>query len=346
MSLEVGVAAALFVGVIAYAVLGGADFGSGFYDLTAGGSRRGADVRRQVDRSLGPVWEANHVWLIYVLVMWWTGFPEAFAAAMRTLPVPLVLALLGIVLRGSAFAFRKYAESLALARFFGFVFAVSSVVTPFFLGTVAGAIASGRVPLEGRGDVWSSWLHPTSLVGGLVAVGTAAFLAGTFLTADAAAGQDTDLASVLRRRTLAVGLVTGAVVLVGLVPLRSDAPTLWAGLIGRALPLVAVSALAGLVTLLLLWRRRPGVARFSAVVAVASVVSGWGLGQYPWLLVDEITIVGAAGAETTQVGLLVAVGLAALLVLPSLGLLLWATQDWARRGGDQRDGRAQSSAIA
>ena len=96
MSLEVGVAAALFVGVIAYAVLGGADFGSGFYDLTAGGSRRGADVRRQVDRSLGPVWEANHVWLIYVLVMWWTGFPEAFAAAMRTLPVPLVLALLGI----------------------------------------------------------------------------------------------------------------------------------------------------------------------------------------------------------------------------------------------------------
>jgi cytochrome d ubiquinol oxidase subunit II len=333
VSLELAVAAALFAGVLAYAVLGGADFGSGFYDLTAGGTRRGAALRRQVDRSIGPVWEANHVWLVYVLVVWWTGFPEAFAAAMRTLPVPLVAALLGIVLRGAAFAFRKYAATLGQARLFGAVFAVSSVVTPFFLGTVAGAIASGRVPLEGRGDLWSSWLHPTSIVGGVVAVGTAAFLAGTFLTSDAASSGSPELAETLRRRTFAVGVVTGVVVLAGLVPLRLDAPTLWEGLTGRALPLVLASAGAGVATLVLLWRGRPGLARFTAIVAVGAVVSGWGVGQYPWLLVDEITLSDAAGAEATLAGLLLAVGLAAALVLPSLGYLLWATQSWARRSG-------------
>ena len=124
MSLEVVVAAALFAGVLAYALFGGADFGSGFYDLTAGGSARGAELRTLVDHSIGPVWEANHVWLIYILVTWWTAFPETFAAAMSTLIVPMLLALLGIVLRGASFAFRKYAATLGQARLFGAVFAV------------------------------------------------------------------------------------------------------------------------------------------------------------------------------------------------------------------------------
>ena len=185
MSLEVVVAAALFVGVLAYALFGGADFGSGFYDLTAGGTARGAELRTLVDHSIGPVWEANHVWLIYVLVTWWTAFPETFAAAMSTLILPMLLALLGIVLRGASFAFRKYAATLGQARPFGAIFAVSSVLTPFFLGAVAGGIASGRVPATGCGDLWTSWLNPTSVFGGIIAVGTCAFLAGTFLCADA-----------------------------------------------------------------------------------------------------------------------------------------------------------------
>ncbi|MCM0620247.1 cytochrome d ubiquinol oxidase subunit II [Nocardioides bruguierae] len=329
MSLEVVVAAALFAGVLFYAVLGGADFGSGFYDLTAGGSRSGARIRRQVDHSIGPVWEANHVWLIYVLVVWWTAFPSAYEPVMRTLIVPLFLAVGGIVLRGSAFAFRKYAESLALARFFGVVFAVSSVITPFFLGAVAGAIASGRVPAEGRGDLWASWLNPTSVIGGLVAIGTCAFLAGVFLVADATRGPDADLAASLRRRVLAVGIGTGAIVLAGLIPLHDDAPTLWYGLTHRALPLVIASAVLGAATLVLLWVRRPGIARFTAVGAVAAVVSGWGMGQYPWFLVDEITITDAAGATATLEALLVAVGLAAALVGPSLGYLLHTAQKWS-----------------
>ncbi|RJS46321.1 cytochrome d ubiquinol oxidase subunit II [Nocardioides cavernaquae] len=326
MSVELIVAAALFTGVLAYAVFGGADFGSGFFDLTAGGSRRGAELRTLIDHSIGPVWEANHVWLVFVLVTWWTAFPMAFAAAMTTLWLPLMLALLGIVLRGASFAFRKYAETLGQARLFGAIFALSSLVTPFFLGAAAGAIASGRVPAEGNGDLITSWLNPTGVVGGLVAGGTCAFLAGSFLVADAARAGHDHLADTLRIRTLGVGVVTGLVVFAGLFPLRSDAPTLFDGLSGRALPLVLLSGAAGLATLVLIYRRRYAFARLTAVGAVSTVVLGWGVAQYPWLLVDEITFVDAAGAPATLRALVFAVALAGVIVLPALGYLFWLTQ--------------------
>jgi cytochrome d ubiquinol oxidase subunit II len=332
VTLELAVAAALFAGVVVYAVFGGADFGTGFFDATAGGDRRGAEVRTLIDHSIGPVWEANHVWLIYVLVMWWTGFPESFVATTTTLAVPLMLALLGIVLRGASFAFRKYAATLGQARLFGAIFAGSSLITPFFLGAVAGAIASGRVPAEGRGDLFASWLTPTSLLGGAIAVGTCSFLAGTFLAADARRAAKRELGERIRRRTIGVGAVTGAVVLGALLPLRDDAPTLYDGLSGRAAPLIVLSAAAGAATLWLLWQRRYAVARIAAVTAVASVVVGWGLGQYPWLLVDEVRIEDAAGASATLTGLLVAVGLAGLIVVPALSYLFWLTQSerWSR----------------
>jgi cytochrome bd ubiquinol oxidase subunit II len=332
MSLALAVAAALFAGVVVYGLFAGADFGSGFFDLTAGGSERGAELRTQVDHSIGPVWEANHVWLVYVLVTWWTAFPGTFAAATTTLFVPFLLALLGIVLRGAAFAFRKYSGSLAEARLFGAVFAGSSLMAPFFLGTVAGGIASGRVPADGSGDLWSSWLNPTSLFGGAIAVGTCSFLAGVFLTADAERERHHGLAEALRRRTLAVGLVTGAVVFAALVPIAHDAETLSSGLTGRAAPLVVVSGLAGAATLVLLVRRRYALGRVTAVLAVATVLLGWGVGQYPWLLVDEVTIEGGAGADTTLAALLVAVGLAVVLVLPPLVWLFRFTQAPAPSG--------------
>ncbi|WP_030485865.1 cytochrome d ubiquinol oxidase subunit II [Nocardioides aequoreus] len=335
MSLAEVVAAALFVGVLAYALFGGADFGSGFYDLTAGGTKRGAELRTLVDHSIGPVWEANHVWLIYVLVTWWTAFPETFAAAMSTLIVPMLLALLGIVLRGASFAFRKYAATLSQARLFGAIFAISSVITPFFLGTVAGGIASGRVPATGRGDLWTSWLNPTSIFGGIIAVGTCAFLAGTFLCADASRSGQQTLAEQLRRRTLAVGAATGIVVFVALIPIQRDAPTLADGLMNQAAPLVGISALFGIATLVLVGIRRFAVARVTALIAVAAVVVGWGVGQYPWLLVDEVTITDAAGAPATLEALLVAVGLAVVIVLPALGYLFKLTQSesWSRHAG-------------
>jgi cytochrome d ubiquinol oxidase subunit II len=331
MTLEVVVAAALFIGVIAYALFGGADFGSGFYDLTAGGSLKGAELRTLIDHSIGPVWEANHVWLIYVLVMWWTAFPATFAAAMTTLFVPMLLALVGIVLRGASFAFRKYSATLAQARLYGAIFAGSSVITPFFLGAVAGAIASGRVPADGEGDRFASWLTPTSIFTGVIAVGTCAFLAGVFLVAESARQDRTALTDTLRRRTLVVGVVTGIVVFAALIPVTRDAPTLSEGLTGRAAPLLVASGLAGVATLVLLIRRRYSLGRVTAAVAVGTVVAGWGVGQYPWLLVDEVRIVDAAGASATLSALMVAVALAAVLVLPALAYLYWLTQSerWA-----------------
>jgi cytochrome bd ubiquinol oxidase subunit II len=333
MSLEVAVAAALFIGVLAYALFGGADFGSGFFDLTAGAARRGAEMRTLVDHSIGPVWEANHVWLIFCLVTWWTAFPRSFAAVMTTLFVPLVLALAGIVLRGAAFAFRKYAPSIGQARLYGAVFAGSSLITPFFLGTVAGAIASGRVPAQGYGDRWSTWLNPTSIFGGIIAAGTCIFLAGVFLCADAARTGHARLADVLRRRALAIGAFTGLVVFAALVPIRQDAPTLARGLESQAAPLIVASAIAGVLTLVLVWRRRFGLARLFAPLAVAAVVSGWGVGQYPWLLVDEVRIDEAGGADATLVALLVAVGCAGVVVLPPLAVLYWFTQTRRFRPG-------------
>jgi cytochrome bd ubiquinol oxidase subunit II len=330
VTLATVVAMAMFLGVVVYALFAGADFGSGFYDLTAGFDARGSEIRTLVDTSIGPVWEANHVWLIYVLVMWWTGFPATFAAATTTLFIPLSLALTGIVLRGASFAFRKYSGTFAQARLFGAVFAASSVIAPFFLGAAAGAIASGRVPAEGYGDLIGSWVNPTSLVGGCLAATTCVFLAGVFLTADAARAGDADLAERLRIRTLAVGVATGVVVFAGLYPVAHDAPTLSHGLVTAASPLLVLAALAGVATVVLLYRRRFAVARIPAAAAVGSVIIGWGVGQYPWLLVDEVSIEDGAGADSTLIGLLVVVALAGVIVLPALAYLLRLTQQWTR----------------
>jgi cytochrome d ubiquinol oxidase subunit II len=352
MSVAVAVAVALFAGIVVYAVFGGADFGSGIWDLTAGDVERGRSTRALIDHSIGPVWEANHVWLIYVLVYLWTAFPRPFAAITTTLVVPLALAALGIVLRGAGFAFRKFSETVAQARLFGATFAASSVVTPFFLGCVAGAVASGRVPAEGGGDVWTSWTGPTSIVGGVLAVLTCAFLAATFLAAEAERAGDHDLARSLGARALGSGVVTGLVALAAVVPLEVDAPTLAHGLQGRGVVLVVGSALAGARALWLLRAGRYARARITAVLAVVAIVAGWGVGQYPWLLVDEVRIADGAGAHPTLVGLLGVTGLAAVTVVPSLAYLLWLTQreDWSARSdldpeaGGRRRRRGRSAA--
>jgi cytochrome d ubiquinol oxidase subunit II len=332
VSLEAFVAALLFVGVLAYAVLAGADFGSGLWDLTAGGDERGAPLRTLVDHVIGPVWEANHVWLVYVLVFLWTGFPAAFAALCTTMYVPLSLAGLGIVARGSAFAFRKLAPGLGSARLLGALFAASSVVTPFLLGCVVGGVVEGRVPLDGHGDPWTAWTAPTSLAGGLLAVLTCAFLAATFLTAEAGARCDAALAAWCRTRALASGAAAGTVALVAIPLLHDDAPILFHGLTHRALPLLVASALAGLSALGLLWRRRHVLARVAAVGAVGAVVVGWGVAQYPWILVGRATLHDAAAPHATLWGLVVVVGLAAVLVLPPLAYLFTTTQRgwWVR----------------
>jgi cytochrome d ubiquinol oxidase subunit II len=315
------IAVVLFIGVVLYAVFGGADFGAGFWDLTAGGAESGRRPRELIDHSLGPVWEANHVWLIYCLVILWTAFPGAFAAIMTTLYVPLGLAALGIVLRGSGFAFRKVVVRTAEQRVSGAAFAASSVITPFFFGTVAGGIASGRVPAGGGGDPLRSWLNPTSALGGALAVLVCAYLAAVFLTGDARAGGAADLEAWSRRRALLAAGAAGALALGGIAILDSDAHRLFERLLGPGLPLVIVSALSGGAALLLLRRAAPRLTRVLAVIAVAAVVAGWGVAQYPYLLGTHLRIGQAAAPTPTLVALTVVFGAAVALVIPSLALL-------------------------
>jgi cytochrome bd ubiquinol oxidase subunit II len=325
MILATAEAVAMFVGVIAYALFAGADFGSGYYVSTAGGGVRGKEIRTLVDHSIAPVWAANNVWLILVLLTWWTAFPTAFAAAMTTLFIPLMLALAGIVLRGANFALRRYTATFENARYFGPIFAASWVITPFFLGTVAGAIASGRVPAGGYGDPIGSWINPTSLVGGCIAVTACIFLAGVFLTADGARTGYPELVERLRKRTLVVAVVAGVIVFAGLCPTLHDAPSLSRGLLGAGLPLLVLAAAAGTTTAVLLYRRMYSIARAFAVTAVGAVVAGWGVGQYPWILVDQLTISQAASADAT-LGTLGAVEvLNVAIALPMFSYLLRLT---------------------
>lgn len=310
--------AVMFAGVIAYAVFGGADFGTGFWDLTAGDARRGARLRTLIDHSLGPVWEANHVWLIFVLVLLWTGFPTAFADIMTTLAIPLAFALLGIVLRGAGFALRKFADTLPAARALGATFALSSIITPYFLGSIAGALASERVSSSGGAGA-TVWINPTSVLGGVLAVLTCAYLAGLFLLVDARR-DDPDLAESLRRKVMAVAAVAGAAVLVGGLVLRADASRLFHRLNGPGLPLVLVSAFAGAASVLLVGRRRDAEARLAGVLAVTAVVGGWGFAQYPRLL-DDRTLEEAAGADATLDALLVVAVVALVIVRPALAWL-------------------------
>lgn len=323
MTLPEVVLGVMWVGVTLYAVFAGADFGAGLWDLLAGGPKKGAAQRRLIEHSIGPVWEANHVWLIFVLVVLWTGFPTAFAAIMSSLYVPLTAAAVGIILRGAGFAFRKSVKGLQLRRLFGVTFATSSVLTPFFLGAVAGAVASGRVPSRPADiEPFRAWLNPTSVLGGTLAVVTCAYLAAVFLAADARRHDDLVLAGHYRRVGLASALVAGAVALGGIFVLRSDAPRLYDGLTGRALPIVALSSVGGVVSLALLVRAHYRFARVAAVVAVAAIVWGWAAAQYPELLVGELTVDEAAGSRATLVAMLASLGVGALLFAPGLVALL------------------------
>jgi cytochrome d ubiquinol oxidase subunit II len=319
--------ALMWVGVTAYALFGGADFGAGFWDLLAGGPQRGSAQRRLIEHAIGPVWEANHVWLIFVLVMLWTGFPEAFAAIASSLYVPLTLVAVGVILRGAGFAFRKAVTGVALERLFGAIFAASSVITPFFLGTVAGAVASGRVP-PGIAEAHPvrSFVNPTSMLGGVLAVVACAYLAAVYLTADARRANDTALVEVFRRRALVSGAVAGMVVLGGIAVLHADAPELFAGLTDRGLPLVALSAVAGMVSLGCMWQRRFVAARVAAGAAVTAVLWGWAAGQYPDLLTGELTIRQAAADPVALRAVLLSLALGAVLVVPALVALYTVAQ--------------------
>ena len=321
------VAAVLFFGMVAYAIFGGADWGAGVWDLTAGGAERGARPRAVVNHSIGPVWEANHVWLIFILVVLWTGFSEAFASIMLTLFVPLSLAAFGIVLRGASFAFRKEVLRVSSQRNFGAAFAISSVLVPFCFGAVAGAIASGRVPAGGvAGDRWSSWLSPTAILGGILAVAVCAYLAAVYLVWDAHRFAGPDMVEYFRRRAVVAAIVTGVIALVGIFVLQSDADYLFDRLTGVALPLVIISAIGGLGSLVLLVRHNHRGARLLAIAAVVAVLVGWCVAQWPYLLPESLKVTAGAAPDATLWSILIVFVVAAIVILPSLGLLYYLDQ--------------------
>src|SRR4051812_20657565 len=275
----------LFAAITSYAVFGGADFGAGIWDLLAGGARRGERPRGVIDHSIAPVWEANHVWLVFSFVVLWTCFPEAYASIMLTLFVPLTLAAVGIVLRGASFAFRKAVFRTRDRRNFGAAFALSSGLVPYCLGTVVGAVVSGRVPAGGEaGDPWHSWVNATSVVIGVLAVCLAAYVAAVFLVWDARRLSDDTMVTYFRRRALAAAVVAGGAAVVGIFVLHSEAHYVFDGLMSRALPLVIASVIAGIAALLLLRRRPNPGARLAAVIAVAALVVAWGVAQWDYVL--------------------------------------------------------------
>ena len=313
----------LWLGVTAYAIFGGADFGAGFWDLAAGGSEQGLGPRALIAEAIGPVWEANHTWLIFDLVILWTAFPPAFASIMSTLFIPLSLAAFGIVLRGAAFAFRPVATGLAGRRAAGAIFAASSIVTPFFLGAAGGAIASGRVPAgNAAGDPLASWLNPTSVLIGLLAIATCAYLASVFLVAEARRRSLPELAAYFQLRATVAAVVAGALAVVGIGVLRADAPALADELTSRGWPLVAASGVLGTAALLLLRRgAAPRVTRVLAAGAVVAIVWGWGVAQDPDILPGSLSLTDAASPSGSLEALMAIFVVAALVIAPSLAFL-------------------------
>jgi cytochrome d ubiquinol oxidase subunit II len=323
----------LWAGATFYALFGGADFGGGFWDLVAGGAERGERPRALIQRSLTPVWEANHVWLIFILVVLWTAFPPAFSAVMTTLYVPIALAALGIVLRGSGFAFRKSIEGLSERRAAGATFAISSLLTPFFMGAVVGAIAAGNVPADGNGAPFSSWLQPLPLLTGTMFVASGAYLAAVFLIGDARRVGDHELQRYFAQRALAAAAVAGVAAAFGLVELHAEARYVFDRLTSEGLPLVVLSALCGIgvLVILLASARRPDAApsrllRPLAGGAVIAVIWGWGVAQFPYLLPTSLKITQGAAPPDTLGTVIVVFIVAAILVLPALGLLYWLSQ--------------------
>ncbi|MFD5511459.1 cytochrome d ubiquinol oxidase subunit II [Streptomyces sp. NPDC059761] len=317
------VAFVMVLAVAAYACAGGTDYGAGFWDLTAGGAERGKRPRWLIDHAMAPVWEVNNVWLIFVLVLMWTGFPVMFETVFTAMWLPLALAALGMVLRGAGFALRKPSRRLARRRLYGAVFAIASLLTPFFLGAAVGGVASGRVApgTEASADAWA---NPTSLLFGLLTVAATALLGAVFLTADAARFDAPDLVGYFRLRALC-SLVAVALLAVGvLLVTHGDAPYIWHGLThGAGLALVIVAAVFFAATGLLVLRGQTHWARFSAVGIVAAAVFAWGLAQRPYLIPTSLTVADAAGDPQTLVWLSVVSLVAVLLVAPAVFFLYW-----------------------
>lgn len=311
----------LLTGVVLYAALGGADFGGGIWDMFASGPRA-EQQRQEIARAIGPIWEANHVWLIFVVVLTFTIYPPVFAAISSALYIPLSLILVGITLRGGAFVFRAYASDVAPARRgLSRVFAAASVITPLLLGMCAGAVATGDIRVvDGKvtSSLWTTWLSPFPIVIGLLALTVCAYLAAVYLCVEASG----DLQEDFRTRALIAGAVFTALSVAAFPLTRSQAPVIWDGMMDREIvtivPLAILTAAASGIAVL---RRRFRLARITAVAWVAMIIVGWAVAQYPYLVVPDLTITNSAASRAMLVVALWTYVIGALVLIPALWYL-------------------------
>ncbi len=325
--LTLAVAIIMFVGITVYALTGGADFGGGVWDMLAGGTRQGSQPRAQIDDSITPIWEANHVWLVLMLVVFWSAFPPGFAAVMTGLFIPLNLSLLGIFFRGVGFAFRHTARGMRLQQLNGVMFAASSLMTPFFLGTVVGGIITGAVRPGEAGNKLSAWTSATALLTGAMAVAACAYIAAAYLVRDSARRGRDDLARYFAIRGCVSGAVTGLLAATDLAVMRWQAPYVFHGLTHRGLPLVITTVVVGAGTLALVALRRAVLLLPAAAgVTIAAAVWGWAVAQYPYVLPVALTLRQAAAPSGTMVAEIVTAGMIATLVLPGFMALYWLQQ--------------------
>jgi cytochrome d ubiquinol oxidase subunit II len=318
-------AAAALGGIMAYALLGGADFGGGIWNLLASGPRK-AQQREAIERAMGPVWEANHVWLIFVLVVLFTCFPRGYAPLGIAFFLPFHLALLGIMLRGAAFIFRayhsQYADSTAHVSVWGAIFGIASTISPILLGAAFGAITQGAIVLTPVGDVQLThpypWLTPYALGNGLLALSTCAYLAAVYLTNQTSGALQEDF----RRRAILAGTSTAALAVLVIVLAWFQADWFLSRLVSfRTAPVI----LAGLVCFAgsawATWTRRYRLSRLFAAGEIVLLIAGWGLAQYPYLVYPSITFAGAAAPTPTLKFVVATLPFGALLLIPSLWLL-------------------------
>ena len=311
-------AAALVISLTFYALLGGADYGGGVWDLLAAGPTTERQ-RATIARAIGPVWEANHVWLIVAIVILFSGFPRAFAAVSTYLHIPLLIVLVGIVLRGSAFVFRAYGSSGPRQRqLWGRIFGAASTVTPFFLGVIVGAIVEGRLPARPDGAFASifiiPWLTTFSLAVGLFTLALCAYLAAVYLTLET---RDIEERAAFRSRALASGIIVGVLaagvlVLAGADLRRELVASSW------ALPLHVATGSSAVASLVLLWRGGFRLARLTAATQVSLILWGCALAQYPFAIRPHLTLGAAAAPENVRILVLQILAIGAILLLPCL----------------------------
>lgn len=327
-------ASAILLGLIAYVLLGGADFGGGVWDLFASGPRKHAQ-REAISHAMGPVWEANHVWLIFVIVALFTCFPRGYSVLAVALFLPFHLTLAGVMLRGASFVFRGYApptkasddDSAGYPRerisIWGVVFGVASVISPFLLGAAFGALTAGEVRLDAEDRLqeasWPIWLSPYAIGCGLLAISSCAYLAAVYLTVET----DGLLRDDFRWRAILSGTSTAALAAIVLLLAWYEAPWFFGQLTGwRCWPVLAAGVACFAASAWAVFGRRYRLSRVFAAGEITLLLLGWGLAQQPYLIYPDVTLSAAAAPRATIAFLLATLPLGALLLVPSLWFLL------------------------